>query len=111
MAEVGINHLERTEGASVKEVSIGGKTLKSLQTIPKFQIKSDIDLFLDNIKNLPEFGGVAFDLWSIPSIYQSITLSGGQRNLYDLAKPRVTEHLNIILTISSSILIYGIGEF
>ncbi len=86
MAEVGINHLERTMGASVKEVSIGGKTLKSLQTIPKFQIKSDIDLFLDNIKNLPEFGGVAFDMWSIPSIYQSITLSGGQRNLDDLAQ-------------------------
>jgi len=86
MAEVTINNLGRIEGASVKEISIGGKTLKSLQTIPKFQIKSDIDLFLDNIKNLPEFGGVAFDLWSIPSIYQSITLSEGQRNLDNLAK-------------------------
>lgn len=81
LSEIGINHLKRTEGASVKEITIGGKTLKSLQTVPKFQSKLDIDLFVTNLKQLPIFDGVAFDLYSIPSIFQSINFTEGQRTL------------------------------
>ena len=38
MANIGINHLGRIEGVCVKEVTVGEKSLKTLQTIPKFQI-------------------------------------------------------------------------
>lgn len=86
MGEIIINHLERAGSSSIKEISIGSKTLKTLQTIPKFQLKSDIELFADNIKNLPEFSGAALDLWSISTVYQAITLADGQRSLDNMAQ-------------------------
>ena len=81
MVEMIINHLDRVGSASVKEISIGKKSLKTIQTIPKLQIKSDIQLFMDNLDILPEFSGLVFDLWSLPKLYQAIYLEEGQLRL------------------------------
>lgn len=90
MAQILINHLERVGGTSIKEIVIGKKSLKTIQTIPKFQTKSDVVLFQRNLDYVPGFDGAAFDLWATPTINSSINLDEGQRRLDDIVAHAVT---------------------
>lgn len=84
MAQILINHIERVSGTSIKEIVVGRNSFKTPQTIPKLQIKSDLNLFIKNFNNLPDFGGIALDLWSLPAISQTINLGEGQRRIEDM---------------------------
>lgn len=83
MGQILINPLERVGGAALKEISIGKKALKTIQTVPKFQTKSDMVLFEKNLNTTPQFEAVALDLYTIPTIYPQINLTEGQVRLDD----------------------------
>jgi len=82
-----INPLERVGGAALKEITIGDKVLKTIQTVPKFQKKLDIILFDKHLKELPSFGGIVLDLWSLPKTYCGVDLPANQGSLDDKVQP------------------------
>ena len=87
MNQILVNPLERVGGMALKEITIGDKVLKTVQTIPKLQTKSDILLFDQHRKELPPFGGAALDLWSLPSMYCGVDFDGNQGAIDDKVRP------------------------
>jgi hypothetical protein len=82
-----VNPLERVGGTALKEITIGEKILKTIQTIPKLQKRSDIALFEKHIKNLPSFEGIALDLWSLPRTCLGVDIRSKQATLDNRVQP------------------------
>lgn len=83
MSEMLINHVYRAGSVCVKEIEIGRKVIRTVQTLPKLQSRGDIRLFLDNPQEVPDFDGVVLDFWSLSDLRPSLFVGDGQRRLED----------------------------
>ncbi len=85
MKQILINPVQRAGSTCVKEIEVGNKFIKSVQTLPKLQTKKDIEVIFAEDKNQIDFDGVVLDLWSSSDMGKSLFVGKGQRRLDDNA--------------------------
>jgi hypothetical protein len=83
MRQILVNPICRAGSTCLKEIDVGGKVIRSIQTLPKLQSKSDVRLFFDKENIIPDFDALVLDLWSLPELSKALFIGKGQRRVED----------------------------